>query len=278
MGALGPSVARRWAPPGPRSRARPAPLGSVAVAAMRFSAGLGRSPQIRRQLAGPAPIRPATSLGPVRPPLWWLPTEHRSDPVWGGRRDTRPGARSVAAPGRRSRSLAGRSSAGVRRGGHDGKAGVGAARPGRAVLRSDERCCQQTGSAAVWVRRSAQRRRFGRPRGEWFGHRATGDRVRAERPAREGRSVRRGHGRGTADPSFSPPAPSPDQCGAARTRSLARCTPGGDRFPDRGGQRRRTCSRSQDRRPSFARGGPDRRQRPGLDLEPVAPRRRHRPG
>src|SRR6478752_5938222 len=86
MGALGPSVARRWAPPGPRTRARPAPLGSVAVAAMRFSAGLGRSPQIRRHLAGPAPIRPATSLGPGRPPVWWLPTVQRCDPVWGGRR------------------------------------------------------------------------------------------------------------------------------------------------------------------------------------------------
>src|SRR6478752_5091089 len=82
-GGLGLSVARRWAPPGPRSRARPAPLGSVAEAAMRFSAGLGRPPQIRRQLAGPASVRPASGFGPVRPPLWWLPNEHGGSSVWG---------------------------------------------------------------------------------------------------------------------------------------------------------------------------------------------------
>src|SRR6478609_253304 len=82
-GGLGLAVARRWAPPGPRSRAPPAALGSVAVAAVRFSAGLGRSPQIRRQLAGPAAVRPTSGFGPVRPPLWWLPNEHRGSPVWG---------------------------------------------------------------------------------------------------------------------------------------------------------------------------------------------------
>src|SRR6476646_8578612 len=85
-GGLGLSVARRWAPPGPRSRARPAPLGSVAEAAMRFSAGLGRAPQIRRQLAGPASVRPAGGLDLVRPPLWWLPNEHRASPIWGDRK------------------------------------------------------------------------------------------------------------------------------------------------------------------------------------------------
>jgi len=80
---FGNSVARRWAPPGPRSRPRPAPPGSVAAAALRFSAGLGRLPQIRRQLAGPAPIRAVGNAGQVAPPRWWLPAPARSDDGWG---------------------------------------------------------------------------------------------------------------------------------------------------------------------------------------------------
>ena len=102
---LGRSVAQRWATPGPRTRARPGPLGSVGHAALRFSAGLGRSPQVRRQLAGPAPIRPVGSPQLVRPPLWWRPGEHGSDPVWGAA--PRTGA-SEPVPDRQLRRAAGR--------------------------------------------------------------------------------------------------------------------------------------------------------------------------
>ena len=109
----------------------------------------------------------------------------------------------------------------IRRGGDDGKAGVGAACSGCAVFRSDERGCQQTGSAAVWVGGPRSGAGLGRPRGEWFGGpRYNRGRVgRNGRPARGGR-YRRGHGRGTADPRFSPPAPSPDHRSAG-ARSLA---------------------------------------------------------
>ena len=88
---------------------------------------------------------------------------------------------------------------------------------------------------------------------------STGDRVRAERPAREGRSVRRGHGRGTADPSFSPPAPSPEHAVSARP-PLARCPPGGAAFRAEAARAGEPFALA-DPRPTFARGGPDRRQR-----------------
>src|SRR6478736_3726824 len=80
---FGNSIARRWTPPGPRTRVRPAPLGSVAAAAMRFTAGLGHVPQVRRQLAGPAPIRPAGAAGNVAPPRWWTPAPARTESSWG---------------------------------------------------------------------------------------------------------------------------------------------------------------------------------------------------
>ncbi len=121
-GGLGRSVARRWAPPGPRSRARPAPLGSVAEAAMRFSAGLGRPPQIRRQLAGPASVRPASGFGPVRPPLWWLPNERGGSPVWGGGNRGDGNRAPTRIPDRLLRRAAGRVPAGSDR--QPGSAGV----------------------------------------------------------------------------------------------------------------------------------------------------------
>ncbi len=83
---FGNSVARRWAPPGPRTRPRPAPLGSVAAAAVRFSAGLGQVPQVRRQLAGPKPIRAAGASGAagnVAPPRWWVPAPALTELSWG---------------------------------------------------------------------------------------------------------------------------------------------------------------------------------------------------
>ena len=70
---LGRDAARRWARPGPPGRARPAPLGSIAAAAARFSAGLTRAPQIRRELAGPGEIRPSRVPETMRPPRWWSP-------------------------------------------------------------------------------------------------------------------------------------------------------------------------------------------------------------
>ena len=44
------SLASRWAFPGPRTRRRPAALGSIGGAAIRFTAGLGQAPRIRRHL------------------------------------------------------------------------------------------------------------------------------------------------------------------------------------------------------------------------------------
>ena len=83
---FGNAVARRWAPPGPRSRPRPAPLGTVGAAAVRFSVGLGQVPQVRRQLAGPKPIRAAGAAGTagnVAPPRWWVPAPARTESSWG---------------------------------------------------------------------------------------------------------------------------------------------------------------------------------------------------
>src|ERR1700712_5717542 len=70
---LGRAAARRWSRPGPPGKPRPAPLGSVAAAAQRFSAGLARAPQVRRQLAGPGEIRPGKMPEGMRPPRWWRP-------------------------------------------------------------------------------------------------------------------------------------------------------------------------------------------------------------
>ncbi len=71
---LGRTVAQRWSRPGPPGRQRPAPLGSVAAGALRFSAGLARPPQVRRQLAGPGEIRPGRLPENLRPPRWWNPS------------------------------------------------------------------------------------------------------------------------------------------------------------------------------------------------------------
>ena len=96
---LGVQAATRWARPGPSGRPRPAPLGSVAVAALRFAAGLGRAPTVRRQLAGPGPIRPAAVPGLVRPPRWWWPEQRDSDPAGG---PPPPPSRPFGAAGDRS--------------------------------------------------------------------------------------------------------------------------------------------------------------------------------
>ncbi len=81
---LGRAAAERWARPGPAGRPRPAPLGSVAAAAMRFSAGIARPPKVRRQLAGPGEIRPGRLPEKLRPPRWWSPTAADSGAgAWG---------------------------------------------------------------------------------------------------------------------------------------------------------------------------------------------------
>ena len=275
LGALGPSVARRWAPPGPRSRARPAPLGSVAVAAMRFSAGLGRSPQIRRQLAGPASIRPATALGPVGRRCGGCRTVQRSDPVWGGRRPP------DVVPDRLLRRAAGRVPS------------LGGHRPGSAQA-------AMTGKP-VSVRRVPDVQFSGPmkgaasklvpPRsGSGGPHSGAG----SGGPGANGSAAasRRGSGsNGTAGPrgAVGPPGPRPGDGGSQlfAARAVPRTTAGAP--PNAGlGVRRAAASGPRwparailfafaDPRPPFARGGPDRRQLL-LDLDPVAPRRRHRPG
>ncbi len=104
---LGFSVARRWTPPGPRVRSRPAPLGSVAVAAVRFTAGLGRAPRVRRQLAGPAPIRRAGVSANVAPPRWWVPSGSASTSAWGAATVPKTAAADGGADGRLLRRAAG---------------------------------------------------------------------------------------------------------------------------------------------------------------------------
>ncbi len=71
---LGMAAARRWGRPSAPHRPRPAMLGIVAAAASRFARGIGRAPALRRQLAGPGPIRPVRHQDPVAPPRWWTPT------------------------------------------------------------------------------------------------------------------------------------------------------------------------------------------------------------
>lgn len=73
---LGRSVRARLAPPGPGpGRARPSGIGSLASAATRFAAGWGRPVVVRRALAGPAPVHPASGAGEVAPPRWWAQTD-----------------------------------------------------------------------------------------------------------------------------------------------------------------------------------------------------------
>src|SRR5207302_5726253 len=70
--SLGRSVARRFRRPGPPlSRPRPSPIGSVAMAATRFAAATAHSPDVRRSLRGPEPVRPRPVADGVQPPRWW---------------------------------------------------------------------------------------------------------------------------------------------------------------------------------------------------------------
>ena len=94
--ALGRSAARRWSRPGPPGRRRPAPLGSVAAAAARFSAGLARPPEVRRQLAGPGEIRPGRLPENLRPPRWWRPPAEAETSVTAqGSHPSRPAAAAL---------------------------------------------------------------------------------------------------------------------------------------------------------------------------------------
>ena len=248
--AFGLSVARRWAPPGPRSRPRPAALGSVAAAAGRFSAGLGRAPQIRRQLAGPV-IRAAKSPGPVRPPLWWRqPCALRTG--WGGRRPAVVGPRSAAATGRAAGPVAGRSSAGVGQ----------AAMTGKTIPVRRVPDVQFSGSMkGAATKLVPPRSGSGGPHsGAGSGGPGANGSAAASRRASgsNGMAVPRG--------AVGPPGPRPGDGGSQffAARAVPRttagsppnaglgCPPGG-RFPDRDGQRGRSRSRSQIRgRPSRA--------------------------
>ena len=78
--SLGMSAARRWAQPGPPGRRRPAPLGTVAAASIRFAAGLARPPHVRRLLAGPGPLKPRAIPDATAPPRWWTGVS-RPEPV-----------------------------------------------------------------------------------------------------------------------------------------------------------------------------------------------------
>ena len=70
---LGQSVAGRFRRPGPPlSRPRPSPIGSLAMAATRFAAATAHSPDVRRSLRGPEPVRARSIAGQgVSPPRWW---------------------------------------------------------------------------------------------------------------------------------------------------------------------------------------------------------------
>ena len=81
---VGRQALRRWARPGPPGRRRPAALGSVAAASVRFAAGVARPPRVRRQLAGPGEIRPTKVAGLVAPPRWWTPAATDPEPSWSG--------------------------------------------------------------------------------------------------------------------------------------------------------------------------------------------------
>ena len=78
--SLGMSAARRWAQPGPPGRRRPAPLGTVAAASIRFAAGVARPPHVRRLLAGPGPLKPRAIPDATAPPRWWTGVS-RPEPV-----------------------------------------------------------------------------------------------------------------------------------------------------------------------------------------------------
>ena len=229
----GPARVRpRWAAlPRRRCGSRPA------LAALRRSAG-----------SWPGRLRSGrpSGLGPVRPPLWWLPNEHGGSPVWGDG-DRAP----VRIPDRLLRRAAGRvpggsdrqpGSAGVAM---SGEVGAGAAHPGRAVLRSDEGCRQQADPAAT----SGRRRRpqmdvAGRPvavrplrvragqGGPGIGR--TG-RFGAERP---GRFTRGGGSAGaTAGGRRNPPFRRPRRppiIGFHDAEVRRRCSPGGSRSGSRG--------------------------------------------
>jgi len=70
--SLGELVARRFRRPGPPlTRSRPSPIGSVAMAATRFAAATAHSPDVRRSLRGPEPIRTRPAGQGVQPPRWW---------------------------------------------------------------------------------------------------------------------------------------------------------------------------------------------------------------
>lgn len=93
---LGMQAARRWARPTAGGRLRPAPLGSLAAATVRFVSGVSRPPQIRRQLAGPGVIRPSSVPGVVAMPRWWRPAESAAtEDISAGRHAVAESARPV---------------------------------------------------------------------------------------------------------------------------------------------------------------------------------------
>ena len=223
---------------------------------MRFSAGLGRPPQIRRQLAGPASVRPASGFGPVRPPLWWLPNEHGGSPVWGDGNRGDGNRAPVRIPDRLLRRAAGRVPAGGDR--QPGSAGV--AMTGKTVpvrrIPDVQFSGPMRGAASKlvrprasgrhrrcrWCRRRERRRRFDRypyarsgfGQAEWPGHPRTGW-FRAERP---GRFTRGGGSAGaTAGGRRNPPFRRPRRppiIGFHDAEVRRRCSPGGSRSGSRG--------------------------------------------
>ncbi len=108
---LSKSVARRWRRPGPPlGRARPALIGSVALAATRFVGGMGRPVMVRRMLAGPsgqavaqAPTGAAIGVTQVQPPRWWSESavfaqERAADQEAATSQDARRGLPRVVTP------------------------------------------------------------------------------------------------------------------------------------------------------------------------------------
>ncbi|MBV9096714.1 MAG: hypothetical protein JO079_01530, partial [Frankiaceae bacterium] len=89
---LGRTVASHFRRPGPPlTRSRPSPIGSVAMAATRFAAATAHSPDVRRSLRGPEPIRTRQLGQGVQPPRWW-------QYWWSMRGDDAPAPAADAAP------------------------------------------------------------------------------------------------------------------------------------------------------------------------------------
>jgi hypothetical protein len=98
--SLGQLVAGRFRRPGPPlSRPRPSPIGSVAMAATRFAAATAHSPEVRRSLRGPEPVRARSVAGNgVQPPRWW-------QYWWSSRSHDESAARAPALPALPPRGL-----------------------------------------------------------------------------------------------------------------------------------------------------------------------------